>query len=81
MEKKGDFLVKIYSGIIWQAEIVKDLLENEGIKAFLKNEITGALYFPWDGLGSVEVIISNLDYDKAKVIVEKYNKSQDENNA
>jgi len=75
---KEDFLIEIYSGIVWQAEMVKDFLENEGIKAFLKNEITGTLNFPWDGLGSVKVIISNLDYDKAKVIVEKYNKSQDD---
>lgn len=75
---KEDYFVEIYSGIIWQAEMVKDLLENEGIKAFVKNEITGTLNFPWDGLGSVKVIISNLDYDKAKVIVEKYNKSQED---
>jgi hypothetical protein len=75
---KEDYLVELYSGIVWQAEMVKDLLENEGIKAFLKDEITGTLNLPWDGLGSVKVIISNLDYDKAKVIVEKYNKSQDD---
>lgn len=75
---KEDFLIEIYCGIVWQAEMVKNLLENDGIKAFLKNEITGTLNFQWDGLGSVEVIISNLDYDRAKVIVEKYNKSQDD---
>lgn len=74
---KEDFLVEIYSGIVWQAEMVKDLLGNEGIEAFLKNEITGTLNFPWDGFGSVKVIISNLDFDKAKVIVDEYNKSQD----
>ncbi len=75
---KEHFLFEIYSGILWQAEMVKDLLENEGIKASLKDEITGSLNLPWDGLGSVKVIISNLDYDKAKVIVEKFNKSQDD---
>lgn len=75
---KEDYIVEIYSGIFWQAEMVKDLLENEGIKAFIKNELTGTLNFPWDGLGSVKVIISNLDYDKAKVIVENYNKSKDD---
>jgi hypothetical protein len=75
---KEHFLIEIYSGILWQAEMVKDLLENEGIKAYLKDEITGSLNLPWDGLGSVKVVISNLDYDKAIVIVEKFNKSQDD---
>lgn len=74
---KENFLIEIYSGIVWQAEMIKDLLENEGIQGFLKDEITGTLNLPWDGLGSVKVIISNLDYDKAKVIVDEYNKSQE----
>ncbi|MBS4062615.1 MAG: DUF2007 domain-containing protein [Bacteroidetes bacterium] len=75
---KEHFLIEIYSGILWQAEMVKDLLENEGIKAYLKDEITGSLNLPWDGLGSVKVVISNLDYEQAIVIVEKFNKSKDD---
>ena len=35
--------VEIFTGIIWQAEMVKNLLENADIKAYLTDEIIGTL--------------------------------------
>ena len=70
--------VEIFTGIIWQAEMVKNLLENAGIKAYLADKILGTLERPWNapgGIGSVKVIVSNFDYDKAKLIVEEYKKN------
>ena len=70
--------VEIFTGIIWQAEMVKNLLENADIKAYLTDEIIGALELPWNapgGIGSVKVLVSNFDYDKAKLIVEEYKKN------
>jgi hypothetical protein len=71
--------VEIFSGTIWEAELLKSLLENEEIEAFLKDEITGTLA-PWytaaGGMGSVKVIVSNLDFDKAKTIVEEFEKNR-----
>ena len=70
--------VEVYSGSIWEAELVKSLLENAEIEAFLKDEIMGTMA-PWysapGGAGSVKVIVSNLDYDKAREIVEEYEKN------
>ena len=70
--------VEIFSGTIWEAEMVKSLLENAEITAFVKDEIMGTIA-PWysapGGAGSVKVIVSNLDYDKAKLIVEDYEKN------
>jgi hypothetical protein len=70
--------VEIFAGTTWQAEMVKSLLENADIKAFLKDEIVGTLS-PWytspGGAGSVKVIVSKMDFDKAELIVKEYEKN------
>jgi len=70
--------VEIFAGTAWQTAMVKSLLENSEIEAFLKDEIVGTLS-PWwtapGGAGSVKVLVSNLDYDKAKIIVDEYQKN------
>ena len=67
--------VDVFSGTIWEAEMVKSLLEDAEIYTFLKDENTGTLA-PWytagGGAGSVTVVVSSLDYDKAKSIVAEY---------
>lgn len=67
--------VEVFSGSIWEAELVKSLLENAEIETFLKDEIVGTLA-PWyasgGGAGSVKVVVSNLDYDKARNIVNEF---------
>lgn len=75
--------IEIFSGTIWQAEMVKSLLENAEIQAFLKDENTGSLA-PWytasGGVGSVKVVVSSSDFDKAKLIVTEYEKNIKTNN-
>jgi hypothetical protein len=67
--------VEIYAGTIWQVEMVKSLLENAEIEVFLKDEINGTMV-PWitssGGFGSIKVIVSSNDYEKAKQIVDEY---------
>jgi hypothetical protein len=70
--------VEVFAGTIWEAEMVKSLLENAEIETFLLDENTGTLA-PWytapGGAGSVKVIVSNGDFEKAKVIVAEYEKN------
>ena len=67
--------VVVFSGTIWEAEMVKSLLENAEIETFLLDENTGTLA-PWytaaGGAGSVRVIVSSLDFEKAKEIVDEF---------
>ena len=60
-----------FTGTPWQAGMVKSLLENEGIEAFL-NDMNRANYNPGWNLpgegGSVRVVISSLDYERAKKV-------------
>ena len=75
MEKHSNERVEIFSGTFWEADIVKSLLENADITAFIKDGIMGTLY-PWytapGGAGAVGVTINSDDYEKAKAIVEDY---------
>jgi hypothetical protein len=67
--------VEVFSGTIWDAELVKSLLENAEILTFLKDENTGTLapfYAAPGGAGSVKVVVSNLDYDEAIAIIAEY---------
>ena len=70
--------VEVFAGTPWEAGMIKSLLENAEIEAFLKDEIMGT-YNPWwsapGGAGAVKVFVSNLDFDKAKQIVDEYVKN------
>jgi hypothetical protein len=67
--------VEVFAGTIWAAQMVKSLLEDSEIEAFLLDENTGTLA-PWytsaGGAGSVRVVVSNRDYERARPVVEEY---------
>ena len=75
---KENSLVEIYSGDIVEAGMIKSMLESEGIKAFLKDEIMGTL-MPWwvtpGGAGSVRVIVPHDDVERSRLVVEEYEKN------
>ncbi len=67
--------VEVYAGTAWQAGLLKSLLENAEIEAFLVDEIIGTLN-PWwtapGGAGSVKVVVDPTNYDKAMLIVTEF---------
>lgn len=67
--------VEVFAGTAVQATMVKSLLENAEIEAYLKDEFTGVLY-PWHtspgGVGAVKVLVSGKDHDKARIVVDEY---------
>ena len=76
---KENDIIEVFAGNSIDAEIVKSLLEDSGIKAFLKDDNMGSIA-PWHvsagGAGAVKIIINSNDYDKAKLIVEKYEENK-----
>jgi len=70
--------VVVFTGTAWQAGMVKSLLEDAGIEAFVL-EHARATYNPGWNLpgegGSVRVMISDLDLEEARPIVEEYVKN------
>jgi hypothetical protein len=71
--------VEVFSGTIWEAGLLKSILADEEIEAFLGDENTGTLA-PWytaaGGAGSVKVIVSSLDLERAMVIVEEFGRNR-----
>ena len=67
--------VEVFAGTAVQATLVKSLLENAEIEAYLKDEFTGTLY-PWHttpgGVGAVKVFVSSADHEKARIVVDEY---------
>lgn len=78
--KKKDEIepVEVFAGDVWQVEMVKGLLENANIEAYIINEIMGRMN-PWwtapGGAGSIQVFVASSDYEKAKPIVDEYQKN------
>ena len=77
--KKDNDIIEVFAGTSIDAEIVRSLLEDSDIKTFLKDDNMGTIA-PWHvsagGAGAVKVIINSNDYDKAKLIIEKYEESK-----
>ena len=67
--------VEVFRGTLIEAEIVKSLLENAEVETFLKDEFLGNMA-PWNvasgGVGSVKVIVSSADIEKANIVVDEY---------
>lgn len=70
--------VEVFAGTAVQASMVKSLLENAEIEAYLKDEFTGVLY-PWHttpgGVGAVKVFVSGMDQEKASMVVDEYERN------
>ena len=72
MENDNDKIIEIFSGTVWECEMVKSLLENEGIECFFRNYLgTSYGYIPTSA-ESVRIMISDSNYEKAKIVVDSY---------
>jgi len=69
-------LVELYNGSLFECQMIKNLLENEGIESFLKDEIIGTRSPVWSPGSGVRIIVSDLDLDKALLIVKEYEASR-----
>ncbi len=77
MTRHFDFC-EVFAGSAWQAGLVKSLLEDAGIRAFLKDEIINRAS-PWwastAGSGPVKVLVAEGDEQEASGVVALYEKN------
>ncbi len=70
--------IEVFAGNIIEAGMVCSLLESAGIHAYLKDEIMGTMN-PWfvsaGGVGAVKVLVSALDFEEAKLVIDNYRDS------
>jgi hypothetical protein len=70
--------IELYDGTLFECQMLKNLLENEGIDSDLKDVIIGSRGGGlWRPAGGVKVIVLDENYDKAKKIVSKFEKSRE----
>ncbi len=73
--------VEVFAGTYWEAVLVKSLLENAEVEAFLKNEAHGTLA-SWQvtpgGVAPVRVIVSSIDAEKATQVVRDFENNRKE---
>ncbi|NCC73176.1 MAG: hypothetical protein EOM06_07230 [Sphingobacteriia bacterium] len=65
----------VFSGTLWQAEIIKDMLMDNDIEAYLGDEIWGMdapIQSAPEAVGSVSVFVDREDREEAKIVVERY---------
>jgi hypothetical protein len=64
--------VEVFSGDQWQTGLLKTLLEDAGIEAFIQDAIMGTLN-PWytapGGAGAIRVFVAYKDHIKARQVV------------
>jgi len=72
MENNKDKIIEIFSGTLWQSEMITSLLNDEDIESFLKNSVLNS--YGYDPIYSegVKVMISDSNYERAKKIVDEY---------
>jgi len=73
--------VEVFAGSAWQAGMLKSMLEDNEIEAFLGDDIWGT-FAPWHtaagGAGSVRVFVPQVEFESAKIVVERYYENMEE---
>lgn len=75
MENKNEF-VQIYAGELWQSSMIRDLLEDNGIHAFVENELMGTIIpsqITSGGIAPIKVKIYDSDFERAKELIDEFN--------
>ncbi|MBR4848655.1 MAG: DUF2007 domain-containing protein [Bacteroidaceae bacterium] len=76
MNEVKEKLVTVFTGTVWQAEIIKGLLDTNEIPCVIMDETIGAITSSYAGLGKgVLVVVNEEDEQKALELIN----SQEEN--
>ena len=69
---------EVFSGTLWEATIIKNILEDNGLQVFIENNLMSTIA-PYivtaGGSNSTKILTSETDYDPAIKLIEEYNKA------
>lgn len=73
--------ITVFAGNALEANIIKGLLEDDGMTVFLKDEIIGTIapfYAAAGGVGAVKIVVAKQDAEKARSVIKEFlNKNSD----
>ncbi len=76
-----DKMAEVFAGELWQATMIKNILEDNNIRAFLNNEYLGTIA-PYladsGGMPNVTVMVNSHQREAALKLIEEFNKSAPE---
>lgn len=68
----NDKVIELFSGTLWEAEMIHSLLNNAGIQSFVKNNVVNSyLYNPIQASG-VKVMVLESDLKEAEGILKDF---------
>lgn len=76
-KKKSDDnkLMEAYAGSLWQAQIIKGLLDANGIVCMLEDDTLGAVTSPYSGFGgNVKVLVNEDELQEALDVIKENEK-------
>ncbi len=79
MKTHDDMPVEVFSGMLWEAELIRAMLENAEIYAFLTDKIFGGVLPPIysaTDTGQVKVKVSSRELERAKAIVKEFEENR-----
>ncbi len=75
MDLSRNKTIEIFSGTLWEAEMIKNLLQEAGIDSFLNNSVHNSYAYNPIIASGVKVMIFESEADKARKIVDIYYKN------
>ncbi|PWG79457.1 DUF2007-related protein [Pararcticibacter amylolyticus] len=76
MENRDELApVEVFAGDYWEASIIKEMLEDNNIRAFFKDEILGSIlphYVAAGGAGAVKIVVSKSEEAESLKIIKEY---------
>jgi hypothetical protein len=71
----SDSPVVVFAGTTLNAGMIKSMLEEEGIQAFIQNELMSSIA-PWQielgGLGAAKVLVASTNYEEATELINSF---------
>lgn len=76
MKEDKSKLVEVFKGSLWEAELVKSMLGNNGIQAALKDSMVVNFVLPATAV-DVAVLVNESAYEAAMEVVREYEKNEE----
>lgn len=66
---------EVFAGELWKSTMIKNMLEENSIQAFLENEYSGSIapfQVTLGGVNPVNVVVSSEDYEKSLQLIKDF---------